>query len=375
MNDTFRFATFLTIVLGVWTLMHLYAGLRLASIAQTFTPHARRVVWPLLAALWVCYPVGRLADSFGLERVGVSLEWLGAQWMGALFLLISALLVADLVTGFGAVGQHASVLARAVAAGLAIVLAAAATVQGHRAPAVERAEVTLPGLPAASDGFKVVQLSDLHLGSLLGTRWLQARIAETAALEPDLVVVTGDLVDGDSARVERLVPVLRTLKAPHGVVAVTGNHEFYAGVERSVALMEAAGFMVLRDRHVSVVPGLTVAGVDDLTARRQFGLDGDAILKALSGRGDGATILLSHTPWRMLDAAERGVGLMLSGHTHDGQIWPFSCLVRLQYPAVGGRYEVAGMTHLVSRGTGTWGPRMRLPRRSEITLITLKAKG
>jgi predicted MPP superfamily phosphohydrolase len=254
------------------------------------------------------------------------------------------------------------------------VLAAVAIVQGLRAPAIAAREVALPGLPPARDGLKVVQLSDLHLGTLLGERWLHARIAEAAALHPDLIVITGDLIDGDSARVEELLPQLRTLRAPLGVLAITGNHEFYAGIDRSVALFKAAGFEVLRDRHVGVAPGLIVAGIDDLTARRQFDLDGDPIAAALDGRGEGATIFLSHTPWRAAQAAARGVGLMLSGHTHDGQIWPFGYLVRFQYPYVGGSYDVHGMALLVSRGTGTWGPRMRLFSRSEITLITLRAK-
>jgi hypothetical protein len=374
MNDTMRFAVFLTIVLGVWTLMHLYAGLRLAGVLHTFAPGMRRWTWLGLGVLWVIYPLGRFLDRAGLKAPGVGLEWLGALWMGVLFLLLAAQLAADVTTGFGLAGAALAGRARAVAAGVGLVLAGVAIAQGLRAPAVEAREVTLPGLPAARDGLRVVQVSDLHLGTLLGERWLRARIAEVQALQPDLIVVTGDLIDGDSARVEELLPLLRTLRAPLGVLAVTGNHEFYAGIDRSIELFKAAGFEVLRDRHVTVVPGLIVAGVDDLTARRQFDLNGDPFAAALDGRGEGATILLSHTPWRAAQAAARGVGLMLSGHTHDGQIWPFGYLVRLQYPYVGGSYDVNGMALLVSRGTGTWGPRMRLFSRSEITLITLRAK-
>ncbi|MGV8039014.1 MAG: metallophosphoesterase [Thermoanaerobaculaceae bacterium] len=186
-------------------------------------------------------------------------------------------------------------------------------------------------------------------------------------------MITGDLVDSDSRHVERMLPVLKRLRAPLGVFAVSGNHEFYAGIDRSVALMQEAGFTVLRDRAVEVRPGLVLAGIDDLTARRQFATPGDPMSSALDSRPPGATILLSHTPWRAADVAAKGVALMLSGHTHDGQIWPFNYLVRLQYPLAGGRYEVGGMQMLVSRGTGTWGPRMRLWRPSEIWLLTLVA--
>lgn len=372
MNDTLRFAAFLAVVLTVWFLMNAYVGIRLATLAQVFMPAARRWVWVTVGCLAASYVLGRVLDRFGMGGVPLVLEWLGAQWMGVLFLLLTALLVADLVTGFGFAAPRLVVRVRVAALACASALAVLAIAQGHRAPAVNRSEVHLPGLPMVGDGLKVAHLSDLHLGSLLGTRWLAARIAQTEALRPDLIVITGDLVDGDSAEVERLLPLLRTLHAPLGVFAVTGNHEFYAGLDRSVALLASAGFRVLRDAHVEVTPGLVLAGVDDLTARKQFGLDNDPISRALQGRPAGATILLSHTPWRGAEAAAGGVSLMLCGHTHDGQIWPFGYLVRLQYPHVGGSSRIDGMTMLVSRGTGTWGPRMRLFRRSEINLITLR---
>ncbi|MCJ7596519.1 MAG: metallophosphoesterase, partial [Desulfobacterales bacterium] len=115
--------------------------------------------------------------------------------------------------------------------------------------------------------------------------------------------------------------------------------------------------------------------VDDLTARRRNGQGGEPISQALVGRPPGATILLSHTPWQAERIAKAGVGLMLSGHTHGGQIWPFDYLVRSRYPLLEGRYEVNGMTVIVCRGTGTWGPRMRLWRPSEILSVTFRGKG
>jgi len=191
-------------------------------------------------------------------------------------------------------------------------------------------------------------------------------------MKPDIVVVDGDLVDGNVREVEPLLPVLTSLRAPLGVWAVTGNHEWYAGIDRSLQLFKDAGYTVLRDRWAVVAPGLVFAGVDDLTARRQFGLSDHPVEKALAGRPAGATILLSHSPLKAEAAAAAGAGLMLSGHTHDGQIWPFGYLVRFVYPLLGGRYEVNGMTAIVCRGTGTWGPRMRLWLPSEIVRITLR---
>jgi hypothetical protein len=132
---------------------------------------------------------------------------------------------------------------------------------------------------------------------------------------------------------------------------------------------------VLRDEWTEAVPGLVLAGVDDLTARRQAGLGGgDPVGRSLAGRpANGATIFLSHTPWRAEQAARLGAGLMLSGHTHAGQLFPFGFLVKLQYPLLAGTYHVEGMPVVVCRGTGTWGPRMRLFSRCEIVRITLRA--
>jgi predicted MPP superfamily phosphohydrolase len=180
--------------------------------------------------------------------------------------------------------------------------------------------------------------------------------------------VEGDVHD------EELLPIFRRLSAPLGVFAVTGNHEYYAGVDSRVEFLQSAGIRVLRDCWIQLNPGLVLAGVDDLTARRQYGQHGGYVERALAGSPTGAaTVLLSHTPWSVERARELGVGLMLCGHTHAGQIWPFNYLVRTQYRFVSGKYDVGGLTLIVCRGSGTWGPRMRLWRRSEILKITLRS--
>jgi hypothetical protein len=293
--------------------------------------------------------------------------------MGSLFLALACLVLADLVTGFGWLLPRPAPALRVAALAAAGLLSLVALAQGLRAPVVSEVQVRLAGLPAALDGTVLVQLSDLHLGGILGRAWLERRVAQVQALHPDLIAVTGDLVDGDAEEVESLLPILQKLRAPLGVWAVTGNHEFYAGADRCAALMGSAGFTVLRDRAQEVAPGLVLAGVDDLTARRQFKLDGDPVTHALESRPGGATIYLCHSPLQAEKAAALGAGLMLSGHTHAGQVWPFGWLVRLAYPHIEGSYDVGGMTLLVCRGTGTWGPPMRLFRPSEIIRITLRA--
>jgi predicted MPP superfamily phosphohydrolase len=209
-------------------------------------------------------------------------------------------------------------------------------------------EVSLSGLPNAMDGTVLVALSDMHLGSLLSKGWLTARIAQVKAQRPDLVVILGDTFEGHGPPEDHLVAAFKQLSAPLGVWAVSGNHEFHG--EDKISLLEKSGFRLLSNNWTEVRPGLILSGVDDLTTWRRNGQEGDPISQALVGRPAGATIFLSHTPWKAERISKAGVGLMLSGHTHGGQIWPFDYLVRNRYPLLEGRYEVDGMTVIVCRG-------------------------
>lgn len=365
---------FIAIVLTVWAAMHGYVFWRLASVPWVADHVARSgVVWTA-ACLAASFPLARLLNARGLAAIGRPLEFVAANWVGVLFLLLVMLLAADVLTLGGWLFPRLAPGFRGAAAVVALLLAAFALIQGMRPPVVTEYTVRLAGLPKERNGFKLVAVSDLHLGSMIGEAWMRRLVARLAGLKPDAVVVVGDLVDSEVGALEPLLTVLRTLRAPQGVWAVTGNHEFYAGLDRSVALLEAAGYTVLRDRAAEIAPGLVLAGVDDLGARRQFGQENRALELAMANRPPGAVVLLSHSPVQAGRAASLGGGLMLSGHTHNGQIWPFNYLVRLSTPLVGGRYEIGGMTVIVGRGTGTWGPRMRLWQPGEILLITLRAE-
>jgi hypothetical protein len=365
---------FISIVLTVWIAMHGYVFWRLASIPWVASHVARNgVVWTAVG-LAMSFPLARLLNARGLSVVGRPLEFVAANWVGVLFLLLVTLLAADVLTMGGWLFPRLAPGIRGVAAIVALLLAALACIQGLRPPVVTEHTVRLAGLPKERDGFTLVAVSDLHLGTMIGETWMRRLVVRLDELKPDAVVIVGDLVDSEVGALEPLLPVLRTLRAPHGVWAVTGNHEYYAGLDRSVALLEAAGYSVLRDRAVEIAPGLVLAGVDDLGVRRQFGQNEPALAHALANRPPGAVVLLSHSPVQAERAAALGAGLTLSGHTHNGQIWPFNYLVRLSTRYVGGRYEVGGMTLIVGRGTGTWGPRMRLWQPGEILKITLRAE-
>jgi predicted MPP superfamily phosphohydrolase len=369
------FAIFVTMVLAVWTLMHAYVFWRLASVAWVGAHLSNRTLALIALALWLSYPLARVLHATGPEPVAVPMEWIGSVWIGTLFLLLSTMLLVDLVTLGGRLFSSAAPGLRGLAAVAGLLLALLALVQGLRPPAVREHEIRLAGLPRERDGLVLVAVSDLHLGMINGERWTERLVERIHSLRPDLVAVVGDVIDGRADRIERLHPLLRRLDAPLGNWAVTGNHEYYTGLESSVRLMEEAGLTVLRDRWHEVAPGLVVAGVDDLTARQQFGEGVGHVAPVLADLPAGGVVLLSHSPLEAEEAAAAGAGLMISGHTHSGQIWPFGYLVRLRYPLLAGRYDVDRMAVLVCRGTGTWGPPMRLWRRSEILRITLRAPG
>jgi predicted MPP superfamily phosphohydrolase len=366
-------ALFLAIALSIWGTLHAYIFWRLSTLPFVYQHVSPSALGITAAILWLSYFIARILDRKGLQRFVWPLEIVASNWVGVAFLLFCCFLAADMLTLGGNIFPSESTTIRTCAAALAFLLSLVGFIQGHRAPTLTDYEVALAGLPRELEGIVLVQLSDLHLGNILGKRWLGKIIARVNALKPDIIVITGDLVDGNVGRVEPLRESLQRLHAPLRVWAVSGNHEFYAGLARSIRLFENAGFNVLRDANKQAAPGLTIAGVDDLTSRTPLDPVNHPITNGLANRAPGATILLSHSPLDAGKAACAGVGLMLSGHTHNGQIWPFNYLVRSRYRLLSGRYEINGMTAIVSRGIGTWGPRMRLWLPGEIIRIKLRS--
>lgn len=366
---------FFGIIFVIWILVHIYLVWRTASVPVV----ARHVPIPVLIAvgtfLGLSYLFTRWLGSLGLSFLSRSMELVGANWIGIAFLLFVGLFIADIATGFGFLWPRMAPAIRGWGLVAGLILASVAVVQGLRPPVVSRYEVQMAGLPAERDGMVVVSVSDLHIGSLQGENWLAARVDQIEAERPDLVVLAGDIVEGHGGEGRSILSAMRRLHAPLGVWAVNGNHETHGVIGPNETILESAGFHVLRDEWVQVQPGLAIAGVDDLTARRRrFGRSAEFVDRALAGRPTGvATIFVSHTPWEAERAAKAGVGLMLSGHTHNGQIWPFNYVVGRMYPLLSGEYRVAGMPVIVCRGTGTWGPKMRPWKRSEIVRITLRS--
>ncbi len=331
------------------------------------------------AALIVADPIAQRRLP---RRIARWIHLPAALWMGTGFLLLMGLLASELLrlvaagvalAGDGELAGAAPVArARAVLVGAAAAAASLVGVIGaRRGPAVRRVEVALARWPRALDGYRIVQISDVHIGASLGREFAADVVARCSALDPDLCAVTGDLVDGPVERLADEVAPFAALEARDGVFFVTGNHDHYAGADAWVEEVERLGWTALRNRHVEL-DGWTLAGVDDRRAGRARVSGGD-VERALEGcREDAPVVLLAHDPGSFDEAAGR-VALQLSGHTHGGQIWPFAWFVRLATPFVAGRHARHGSELHVSCGTGYWGPPMRLGTRAEITLLVLRA--
>ncbi len=368
-----RFAIFLTVALTIWLLQHLYVGWRLWSVPVLHSPAGHRTLLAALAIGFLSYPLGRIFYGIGWHVVGRALEYAGAVWMGTLFLLLAFLVMVDVVTLGGWLLRPWVGTLRTAAMALALLAATFGFVSARTGPRTVRLEVPIANLPPSADGFTIAHLSDVHLGTILGPSFLERLIERTHELGPDVVAITGDLVDGDAGVVEEMVPLLGTLKAPGGVYAVLGNHEYYAGRERSRALLANADFVVLDNQAHELQPGLYIAGIPDARGSAQTGAAEADLGLALENIDPGAAVvLLQHAPEQERRAADAGVDLMLNGHTHGGQLWPFHYLVRKAYPNYAGVYQVGPMTQVVSRGSGQWGPPMRFLAPSEIILITLR---
>lgn len=332
--------------------------------------------WVSLVSMVVlasCFLASRFLEVSPWRGLAAPLEMVGTTWMGVLLLLLVCLLASEVITGFGWFLPELRPVLRGWAMVAGLVLSAIAMVQGLRPPVVTPYEVKLQGLPAERDGTVVAFISDLHLGTMTSASWMRARAADVAALKPDLVIVGGDVFEGHSPHVREEQAALRLLHAPLGVFAVTGNHDDYSRGSNGRCPLDDAGVKVLRDEWVRIADGLVLAGVLDGGHLPGQPTSGHRIERALAGRPAGAaTIFVTHTPVGATTAAKLGAGLMLSGHTHGGQIWPFSYVVRALMPLFVGRYDIDGMTAIVGRGTSTWGPRMRLWQRGEILRIVLR---
>lgn len=365
---------FLTTFWFVYVTAHLYIGCRLLSPLALNGPVVG-LAWGALGLLFLSFPVVHYVLP---QRKGQGLRfaaYVSAVWMGAVVYLALGTLVYDALRLLSGGALPGGSMMTATVTGVTAVL----IIYGwHRAQALQVTRMTVPiGLAGGNwQGLRIAQISDVHLGLVVGQRHLEQIIRIVNGLGPDLIVITGDLLDADPAFIEDLLPSLRKLQSRRGVLVVTGNHEFVTGVERAQAFIERAGFTMLRNRWLALPEGIQVAGWDDPVADVITGTPRPSLTQVLQTVDrTRPVVLLYHTPDTSLAELEaHGVQLQLSGHTHQGQLWPVRYLLRWMFQTAYGLFTNGRTTIYVSRGAGTWGPPMRIAARPEITLITLTAK-
>lgn len=383
-----RYAVFFLVASLVMGSAHYYVWARLVRDAALPGP------WGRVATIAIVVLFALLMASFVVLRAvprafAAPVMWVTYTWLGVLFFLVFSLFATDLVKTIALyrirepgvpVDPDRRLAISRMFGGAAALLGVGASVTGLAnalSPvAVHRVRVAIDRLTKRASGYRIVQISDVHVGPTIGRAFIEDVVARVNALRPDLVAITGDLVDGSVEQLAEHVAPLAKLSAKDGVFFVTGNHEYYSGADAWIAHLRALGVRVLRNEHVRIGgdDGFDLAGIDDASAHGFGNGHGADIEKALRGRdASRACVLLAHQP-RGIDRADAlGVDLQLSGHTHGGQIFPWNLLVRLQQPFVSGLHRLARAQIYVSRGTGYWGPPMRVGAPAEITEIELVA--
>ncbi|MFC1579451.1 metallophosphoesterase [Thermodesulfobacteriota bacterium] len=376
-----RLILFLVVFTAIYGSLHFYAFIK-ARKAFSMGPGGSILIALFMAVMLFAPIIVRVMDRAGYDDVPRVLAFAGFIWMGFLFLFFCSSLVMDVWNLL--VRAAALILGTKSVSGLVppritffVALLCAVTITGYgyfQALDIRTRHITIssPKIPKEAGRIRVAQISDVHLGMIVGKARLQRILDQVKAADPDIFVATGDLLDGQMDDVGGLMGLFQEVTPAYGKFAVTGNHELYVGLERSLAFMAQAGFRVLRNEGIRIPGRITIAGVDD-EGRGHQGMQSEISDKAVLAKlpQEGFILFLKHRPELENNALEY-FDLQLSGHTHGGQIFPFSLISKIFYPIGAGLYALEGPSYLyVSRGTGTWGPPIRFLAPPEVTIIDL----
>ncbi|MEM7154244.1 MAG: metallophosphoesterase [Myxococcota bacterium] len=390
---TIRMMVFFVVMPILWIALHYYMGRRI--VTGSALPRAwSRVAWGLVAILALLPPATFLAMRGGGMDGLESIQWLGYLMMGISSIVLVLLLTVELLRGGRRLvlrfrkapppepdPSRRAFLGRAVNIGIAGgagTVAGVGVIQARQIPEVVEVDVPIKGLPPEAEGFRIVQISDVHIGPTIHGDFLSAVVDRVNGLEPDVIAVTGDLIDGWVDQLRDEMVSLERLRARHGAFFVTGNHEYYWNGPQWCDHVASLGLTVLNNAHQVIEHDgarLVLAGVTDISAGGMVPSHASSPATAIEGAPDDCPkVLLAHQPRSINAAAEAGFDLQISGHTHGGQYFPMNLLVYLAQPYVAGLHQHNDKTSIyVSRGTGYWGPPVRLGAPHEITLLRLVA--
>jgi len=366
------------IALGLLLALHGYVFLRLIP-ALGWPVAGTTVAGVLLIVSCLSIPLSMMTRGMR-SPWSQRLAWLGFTLMGALSSLVILTLLRDVVLLAAGWLVSDPIMFGRISAEAVLALTCVATLLGlfnaRRGAAVVEVEIRVENLPPQLEGFSIAQITDVHVGETIRRDYVNAIVQTVNGLQPDVIAITGDLVDGSVQQLGPHVAPLGGLQARHGTFFVTGNHEYYSGAHAWVQELRRIGLRVLLNEHVILQhegASLVLAGVTDYGAHHFDRAERSDPVAALRGAPEdaGAKILLAHQPRSALAAAAAGFDLQISGHTHGGQFWPWNLFVRFQQPFTAGLARQERMWVYTSRGTGYWGPPKRLGSPREITRIRL----
>ncbi len=370
---------FLIIFFILYGSMHLYAFLK-AKAAFAFGIYTGIYVALVMIIMGFAPIIVRLSEKAGFEFFAHLMSYIGYTWMGILFLFVSASLIVDLyrfiLYASGIIMKKdfsALIVSNKHAFFIPLTISVMLAIYGYfeaKDIRTEKVIIKTTKIPKEVGKLRIAQISDVHLGLIVREEGLERIIKEVKMANPDMLVSTGDLVDGQIDNLLRLAEILKEVNPRYGKFAITGNHEFYAGLDQALNFTEKAGFKVLRGESVAGM--INIAGVDDPQGKA-YGIFRDVPEnELLSGLpGEKFTLLLKHRP--LVDKSTPGLfDLQLSGHVHKGQIFPFSIITGLYYQIQAGFADLSNGSRLyVSRGSGTWGPPIRFLSQPEVAIIDL----
>jgi predicted MPP superfamily phosphohydrolase len=388
------FLIWITLLIGVY----IYIGRRLIKPAN-LTKRQKWIIWSILAITPLTQPFSFLLRQTSTDpTIAAVFSWISYVGFGFFSLILAGLVIRDLVlvvsilyrkiTNFISEKQNLSGrkfdpqrrvfmlnVTNAGVIGTAALLTSYGIYEARRNPILEKINVALTSMNEDSGEFKIAQFTDIHAGYTIRRSFIQSAVEQLNSLGADVIVFTGDMVDGNVKNLHQDVEPLKDLYASHGVYFVTGNHEYYSGAEAWIEKMDQLGFTVLLNDHNIINyqnTRIKLAGVTDYRADTIIPEHKSDPRKAMGTASEAdVNILLAHQPKSIYDASNAGFDLQISGHTHGGQYFPWSFLVTLDQPFVKGLHKYKDTWIYVNRGTGYWGPPVRIGIPSEVTLITL----